>query len=98
MRMIAAMVLVSTLVGYGVSFSLPEKYTATALLLVRPQQAIKLDTKTTNREFLDFPIGTAAIETPSKTYIEIIKSADFVGQLVRTLKLDEEESKPGFIR
>lgn len=97
-RVMVALILVTTLVGYGISFLIPKYYTATALVLVRPQTVIKLDTKSTSREFLDFPMGSAAVETPSKTYIEIIKSPDFVGQLVRKLDLDKrEETKPGFL-
>ncbi len=96
-RMIVALAIVSTLVGYGVSLLLPRRYTASALVLVRPQQSIKLDTKTSTSQFLDFPMGTAAVETPSKTYIEIIKSPDFAGQLVHKLALDAQETKPGFL-
>lgn len=97
-RMIVTLVLVATLVGYGASFLLTKRYTAVALVLVRPQQAIKLDAKTTSKEFLDFPLGQSAVETPSKTYIEIIKSPDFIGQLVRKLELDApEKTKSGFL-
>jgi uncharacterized protein involved in exopolysaccharide biosynthesis len=96
-RMIVAVVLISTMVGYGVSFLLPRRYTASALVLVRPQQSVKLDNKATTSQFLDFPMGTAAVETPSKTYIEIIKSPDFVRQLVQKLGLDAQETKPPFL-
>ncbi len=91
--MIIALALVAMLAGYGGSFLLGKKYTASALVLVRPQEAIKLESKTaSSKEFLDFPLAQSnAVETPSKTYIEIIKSQALIAQVVRKLSLDNVE-------
>lgn len=90
--MIVVLAIVGTLAGFGGSFLLQKKYTSTALVLVRPQETIRLDSRSTNsKEFLDFPMGQAAVETPSKTYIEIIKSPALIGQLVRELGLDKRD-------
>lgn len=92
--MIVALCVVATLAGFAGSFLLQRKYTSTALVLVRPQEVIKLDSRsTTSKEFLDFPMGQSAVETPSKTYIEIIKSPALIGQLVHKLGLDSREDK-----
>jgi uncharacterized protein involved in exopolysaccharide biosynthesis len=96
MWMIIVVCLVATVAAYVGSLFLAKRYTASAYLLVRPQPEIKLDTRTTNKEFLDFPMGQSAVETPSKTYIEIIKSPAFVGELVQKLSLDTvDETKSG---
>src|SRR5438034_8481788 len=88
--MIVALCVVATAAGYGGSFLLPEKYAASALVLVRPQQVIKIDTKSADKEFLDFPMSqSSSVETPSKTYIEIIKSETLIGNVVRNLGLDK---------
>ncbi len=94
--LIVALVVVATIAGYAGSFLLPTKYTATALVLVRPHQDVKMNSRNSNKEFLDFPMGQANIETPSKTYIEIIKSPALIGQLVHQLALDKVETKKGF--
>ena len=94
--LIVALAVIATVAGYAGSFLLPTKYTATSLVLVRPHQDVKMDSRISNKEFLDFPMGQANIETPSKTYIEIIKSPALIGQLVRQLDLDKVETKKGF--
>jgi uncharacterized protein involved in exopolysaccharide biosynthesis len=95
--MIVALAIVATPAGYFGSFLLEKKYTSSALVLVRPQESIKLETRSSsNKEFLDFPMAqSTAVETPSKTYIEIIKSPALIGQVVRTLSLDKAEDEAG---
>jgi uncharacterized protein involved in exopolysaccharide biosynthesis len=98
MWMIVTLSLIATLAGFGGSFLLQRKYTSTALVLVRPQEVLKLDSRsTTSKEFLDFPMGQSAVETPSKTYIEIIKSPALLGQLVTKLGLDSRDSKTSIL-
>jgi uncharacterized protein involved in exopolysaccharide biosynthesis len=99
MWMIIAFSMVATLAAYAASFLLATQYKSSAIVLVRPQQKITLDSGSSrSREFLDFPIGQASVETPSKTYIEIIKSPAFVEQLVRKLALEAaDEPEPGFL-
>jgi uncharacterized protein involved in exopolysaccharide biosynthesis len=90
--LIIAVCLVTTVAGYAFSFLLPTEYSAMTVLLVRPQQPIKTGTEKENKEFLNFPIGGAsAVETASKTYIELIKSPALVGEVVQQLKLDQEK-------
>jgi len=92
--LIIAVCLVTTVAGYALSFLLPTKYSAVAVLLVRPQQPIKAGTEKENKEFLNFPIGgAAAVETASKTYIELIKSPALIGEVVQQLKLDQAIDK-----
>src|SRR3954471_2537575 len=96
MVLIIAICVVTTIAGYAFSFLLPTKYSAVAVLLVRPQQPIKAGTEKENKEFLNFPIGgAAAVETASKTYIELIKSPALIGGMVKQLKLDQEKDKEG---
>src|SRR5438067_5080982 len=100
--MIVALCVIATVAGGAFSLIIPNRYTALAYVLVRPQQPIKLGTgKDTNKEFLDFPMGSASsVETASKTYIEIIKSPALIGEVVRELGLDKErdEAQGGKLR
>jgi uncharacterized protein involved in exopolysaccharide biosynthesis len=94
--MIIAVCVVATLAGYAFSFAMPEKYTVTALVLVRPEQPVKLGSEKENKEFLNFPMGnSSAVETASKTYIQIIKSPALLGQVVTELGLDKDDAKEG---
>jgi uncharacterized protein involved in exopolysaccharide biosynthesis len=87
--MIITLCVIAALAGYTLSFLITNRYAASALVLVRPQQPIKMDARTADKEFLDFPMGQSTIiETPSKTYIEIIKSPALIGKVVRKLDLD----------
>lgn len=106
--MIGIVCVVAALAGYAFSFALPTKYAATALVLVRPQQPIEMGAQRASKEFMDFPVGGAsAVETASKTYIEILKSPAIVDQVVRQLALDKETEPesghlsrimPGFLK
>src|SRR5947209_6065927 len=88
--MIVAITVVATIAGYGFSFLMTEQYAATALVLVRPQQPVKLGTSKEDKEFLDFPMGSwGSVETPSKTYIEMMKTPALADKIVRALELDK---------
>jgi uncharacterized protein involved in exopolysaccharide biosynthesis len=98
--MIIGVTIIATLAGYGFSFLVTQKYEATATVLVRPQEPIKVTGQNAGKEFLDFPVGQmAAVETPSKTYIQIIKSTALISEVVRELNLDKpapaEEAQAG---
>ena len=92
--LIGALCVVTMLAGYGISFFtplIPEKYDASATLLVRPQDLIKIGSNNSGREFLNFPVPqTPVVELASKTYIQIIQSPKLIGEVVRELKLDQK--------
>ena len=89
--LIVGLAVIATVVGYGVCLLLPNRYTAPALVLVRPQQPINMGTTKDTKEFLDFPMGSASVmESPSKTYIEIIKSPALLSEVVRELGMDKQ--------
>lgn len=94
--------LASTAMAVGLSHVIPEKYKATALVLVRPQEHFGLSSRPrSDKEVLDLPASgsTLQVETPSKTYIEVIKSRAVAERIVRSLKLDEktEEATNGVV-
>lgn len=95
--LIVALCIVTTLAGYGISFFsplIPEKYDASAIVLVRPHHPINIEPNTSSKEFLDFPVAqTPVVETASKTYIQIIQSPALIGEVVRELKLDQKPPK-----
>jgi len=96
-RLIVALCIVTTLAGYGLSFLhplIPEKYEVSAMLLVRPNEPIKITEGSTGKEYLDFPVGqTPVVESASKTYIRIIESPALISQVVRQLGLDKPRPK-----
>src|SRR5438132_4452575 len=95
--LIGALCIVTTLAGYGISFFsplIPEKYDASAIVLVRPDHPIKIEPNNSGKEFLDFPVAqTPVVESASKTYIQIIQSPVLIGEVVRELKLDQKPPK-----
>lgn len=95
--LIAAVCIVTVLAGYGISFFsplIPEKFDASALVLVRPHQPIQIEPNNSGKEVLDFPVAqTPIVETASKTYIQIIQSPSLIGEVVRELKLDQKPPK-----
>jgi capsular polysaccharide biosynthesis protein len=92
--LIASLCIVTTLAGYGVSFIsplVPEKYEASAVVLVRQHEQIKIEPNNSGKEFLDFPVAQSPIvESASKTYIQIIQSPALIGEVVRQLGLDHK--------
>jgi uncharacterized protein involved in exopolysaccharide biosynthesis len=95
--LIALLCVVTTLAGYGVSFFsplVPEKYEASAVVLVRPHEEIKIEPNSSGKEFSDFPVAqTPVVESASKTYIQIIQSPALIGEVVRQLELDHKPPK-----
>jgi len=91
--LIVVLCIVTTVAGYGISFLhalIPEKYDASAIVLVRPQRPIKIEPNNSSKEFSDFPVAqTPVVETASKTYIQIVQSPALIEQVVRELRLDE---------
>jgi uncharacterized protein involved in exopolysaccharide biosynthesis len=95
--LIGSLCIVTVLAGYGISFFsplIPEKYDASAIVLVRPHQPINIEPNNSSKEFLDFPVAqTPVVEAASKTYIQMIQSPALIGQVVSELKLDEKPPK-----
>jgi uncharacterized protein involved in exopolysaccharide biosynthesis len=91
---IFALVTVTAIAGYGISFVravIPEKYDASAVVMVRPHDPMRIDTQIPNKEFLGFPVAQSpVVEAASKTYIQIIQSPALVSEVVRELKLDQK--------
>ncbi len=81
---------IATCVGLGLTYVLPEQYESTALVLVRPVEALKFNAGGVDRkEILDFPVSQSApIDAPSKTYMEVIKSPAVAVKIVEALQLD----------
>jgi uncharacterized protein involved in exopolysaccharide biosynthesis len=86
--LIVALCVVAALAGYAGSFLLTERYTASALVLVRPQQPIQIDGRNLDKSLYDFPAtASMPVETPAKTYIQIIKSEALIGGVASSLGL-----------
>jgi uncharacterized protein involved in exopolysaccharide biosynthesis len=92
--LILALTIVTTIAAYGMSFInalIPEKYDASAIVMVRPHDPIRIDSQIPNKEFMGFPVAqTPVVEAASKTYIQIIQSPALVSEVVRELKLDQK--------
>ncbi|WP_447980614.1 GumC family protein [Candidatus Nitrospira bockiana] len=86
----------SSLVGaVALTYVLPEKYDATAVVLVRPHEQIRTVNSRGEKEILDYPVSQLApIDAPSKTYIKVITSRALVEEVVRTLQLDKKTRLP----
>jgi uncharacterized protein involved in exopolysaccharide biosynthesis len=97
--LIVALTIVTTLAGYGISFVsvlIPEKYEASATVLVRPHEPLKIESSNSGKEYLDFPVAQSpVVEAASKTYIQIIQSPELIGEVVRELRLDHRPKKGG---
>ncbi len=95
--LIGALCIVTTLAGYGASFFsplIPQKYDASAVVLVRPNQPIKIEPDNSGKDVLGFPVAqTPVVEAASKTYIQIIQSPALIGEVVRELKLAQKTPK-----
>lgn len=93
--MIIGLALMSTLAAVGLTYALPPVYEASTLVLVRPKEPIKFSAnRGETAELLDFPVSQSApIDTPSKTYIEVIQSQAVINRIVRALNLDVKGEK-----
>lgn len=95
--LIVAICVVTVIAGYGISFFsplIPDRYEASAVVLVRPQAPVKIEPNSSGKEFLGFPVAQSpVIETASKTYIQIIQSPALVSEVVHRLKLDQKRPR-----
>lgn len=98
--MIVLLTIFAGIAGFGCTYMIPERYTAAALVMVRPQQPIQQDERSVNKNLFDFPVTQSmSVETPAKTYIEIIKSQALIEKVVHTLDLDtlSDKKTAGFL-
>lgn len=94
-RLIISLSFSSLITSVLVMGALPDKYKATALVLVRPERKIEVARQKPGKEILDFPLSQLApIDAPSKTYIEVIKSRAVVEGIVSALALHEKKRIP----
>src|SRR4029077_10404939 len=95
--LIGVLCILTTIAGYGISFVnalIPEKYDASAIVLVRPQRPINVEQNNSGKEFSDFPVANApVVEAASKTYMQIVQSPALIEEVVRELKLDAPAKK-----
>jgi uncharacterized protein involved in exopolysaccharide biosynthesis len=74
--LIAIVTAAGTFAAVALSFVLPQQFEASSLVIVRPDQKIRLGPpQGQSKEVLDFPVSRAApIDAPSNTYIEVLLS------------------------
>lgn len=91
---IIILTLTATVVAVALTYALPAVYEASSLVIVRPEEKIKLSpNRGEGKEILDFPVSQAApIDAPSKTYMEVIQSEAVAQRIVRALNLDAEDT------
>lgn len=93
--MITLLCVTATVSAVAFTFLLPEQYEATALVLVRPQENIKVSSTKNAKELLNYPVGQGSnVQIPSNTYIEVIKARSIAEKVVRNLHLDARTEEP----
>ena len=86
-RMILILSISSCVTALGLTYVLPEKYSSTSVVLVRPQEKIKFAQAGSGKEILDYPVSQLSpIDAPSKTYIAVIQSRAVVEKIVHALE------------
>jgi uncharacterized protein involved in exopolysaccharide biosynthesis len=84
--------LTAVLASVVVAYSIPERYRATTLILVRPQEKMRLEARGSEKEILNYPVSPLApVDVPSRTYIEVIRSPALAERVVRSLGLDRPQ-------
>jgi uncharacterized protein involved in exopolysaccharide biosynthesis len=81
--------LITTSIGLGLTYVLPEQYESTAVVIDRPFEEIKFNSDGADQKgSLGFPVTLSApIDSLSKTYIEVIKSRAVAVKIVDDLQL-----------
>ncbi len=90
--LIAIVTCTCTLAALAISYALPSMYEASSLVIVRPEEKLRLSpNQGQGKEVLDFPVSQAApIDAPSKTYMEVLQSEAVAARIVTALQLDAE--------
>ena len=88
--LIAAVTFTGTVAAVALTYALPSLYEASSLVIVRPEEKIRLSpNQGEGKEVLDFPVSHAApIDAPSKTYMEVLQSEAVAARIVTALHLD----------
>lgn len=83
-----------TLAALALTYALPARYEASSLVIVRPEEKMRLDaTAGQGKEVLDFPVSHAApIDAPSRTYMEVLQSEAVAQRIVTALRLDAPDT------
>lgn len=85
--------LTAVLASVAVSYAVPERYRATTLVLVHPQEKLRLEAPGSEKEILSYPLSPLApVDVPSRTYIEVIRSAALAERVVQSLGLDQRKA------
>lgn len=87
---IAIVPITAGLSAVAMTWALPHVYEASSLVIVRPDEKIRLSPRQgRGKEVLDFPVSHAApVDAPSKTYMEVLQSEAVAASIVTALGLD----------
>ena len=89
-RMIVLMCLSAAVNAVLITYVISEKYESTALVLVRPQEAIELKESLPTKEAMSFPIPQVIpFEAMANTFGEVIRSRAVASRVVTLLGLDK---------
>src|SRR5262245_29985295 len=81
--------LAALIASIGIVSLLENQYVATVLVVVKPTEPLRLDQNRANKETMGYPVSQVApVDTPSRTYIEMIKSRLLAERVVRVLGLE----------
>lgn len=99
-RMICLMCVSATVNAVLLTYLVAEKYRATSLVLIRPEETVKLTPDATEKELLDFPVTFGIpFQTTSRTYVEVIRSRAIARRIGERLRLDQlGQGDPWYIR
>ena len=92
---IALLCLSAVISVVALTYVVEERYAASALVLVRPREEIRVEGGMGRKNIFDFPLGAnSPYEAPTKTFTEILKSRAVAEAIVRNLRLDTSERTP----
>jgi uncharacterized protein involved in exopolysaccharide biosynthesis len=81
--------LAALIASTGIASLLENQYLATVLVVVKPNEPLRLDQNRAGKETMGYPVSQVApVDTPSRTYIEMIKSRLLAERVVRVLGLE----------
>ena len=97
--MITVLCLSALVSSIALTYVVTERYESSALVLVRPQEVIKVSTGGSEKENLNFPIPRIVpFEAMSKTFGEVIRSRTVAAEVVRRLNLDKPTVESSWLK